>query len=252
MAAVHFDFHDATVIVAGANGGIGLAVTELFLQAGASVIALVHHRREQIDALSGANASLASKISVLEIELTDEQQVATVLGPILDQHQRVDYLVNCVGGYVDGDEWNISPAAWRKTLDNNLLSALLLSKVVAAKFVAQQSGAMVHVASRYAQSARPDSIAYSASKAGLVSLVQSYAQVLTPFGRANAVSPGAIYTGYWLTASKEEKEFQLQKIPMHDFVQLNQVVDAIAFLCTDSARMITGQQIKIDGGYSIR
>lgn len=111
---------------------------------------------------------------------------------------------------------------------------------------------IVNVASRFSFSGQFDALAYSAAKAGVVNITQSYAKLLAPFGRANAVSPGAVNTGYWLTAPKNELKETLSSIPLKKLLETEDVAKAILFLASDDARMITGHNLVVDGGYNLK
>lgn len=227
---ITFSFKDKVVLIAGSQGGVGKAVVKLFQDSGATVVELTHKN----------------------MEITDPNSVRDAVKKILETYHSIDYLVNCVGMYVDGDEWNMSEEAWKKTLDINLLGAMYLSKEVGQHFVEQKKGVIVNIASRLAVLGDPEDLAYSASKAGLVSLTQSYAQLLAPFGRANAISPTAIRAGYWLHAPQEEIESNLNGKPMKRFIEPSEIASLVAYLCSDESAMITGQNIVMDGGHSFR
>ena len=93
-----------------------------------------------------------------------------------------------------------------------------------------------------------EEIAYSAAKAGLINMAQAYAQLLSPFGRANSVSPHAVNTGYWLRAPKEELEATIANTPAGRLVEVGEVVDTILFLMSDESLMINGQNIVVGAG----
>ena len=227
---ITFSFKDKVVLITGANGAVGSATVDLFHKSGATVVGVPH----------------------TDMEIADKESVQRVVNDTLAKYKKIDFLVNTVGVYVDGDEWNLSEEAWKKTLETNLLGAMYLSKAVGQHFVERKQGVMVHIASRMGVYATYDSLAYSASKAGLISLVQAYARLLAPFGRANAISPSAIMAGYWLRAPKEEIEENQKRNPMKQYVKTEDVAALAAYLCSDEATMITGQNICIDGGYSFR
>lgn len=121
-----------------------------------------------------------------------------------------------------------------------------ISKYVIEIFQKQKSGVIVNVASRYSADGQYDALAYAAAKAGVVNVTQAYAKLLEPFGRANAVSPGAANTGYWLTAPREELERNLANIPSGKLVEPIDIAEKILFLASEEAVDITGQNIFIN------
>jgi NAD(P)-dependent dehydrogenase (short-subunit alcohol dehydrogenase family) len=120
-----------------------------------------------------------------------------------------------------------------------------ISKYVIDIFQKQKSGIIVSVASRQGKSGNSDAFSYGAAKAGVINITQSYAKLLVPFGRANSVSPGAVNSGYWLTAPKEEIEDDLKIEPFHKFSEPEDVAETILFLASDKSSMITGQNVSV-------
>jgi NAD(P)-dependent dehydrogenase (short-subunit alcohol dehydrogenase family) len=114
-----------------------------------------------------------------------------------------------------------------------------VSKYIIEVFQKQKSGVMVNIASRYSTDGQPDSLSYSASKAGVVNITQAYAKLLAPFGRANVISPNAVKAGYWLRAPKEEVEAQGK------LVEPDKVAEKVLFLVSDEAKDITGQNFQV-------
>ena len=120
------------------------------------------------------------------------------------------------------------------------------------KMEEQKSGVIVNVSSRYSVTGQYDAIAYAASKAGIVNITQGQAKLMAPWGRSNAVSPGTVRIGYWLQAPKEELEENLNATPLQKLVDPEDIAEAIFFLASDKAKMITGQNLIVDGGYTLK
>lgn len=239
---------DKTALVTGASSGIGAAIAKAFAAEGAFVI--INYLKNK----SGAESTLAavrkwSDGMIMQADLTSEEQVAAMFRQIEKDGTSLDILVNNVGAYFAGDEWNMDNAAWEQTFKTNVLAALSVSKHAAEQFVKNKKGVMVNIASVRGNKPRPTAIAYGASKAGVISLTQSYAKLLAPFGRANSISPGIVNAGYWLTAPAKELKEEQKNIPMQKLVQPEDVANLVVFLASDQSAMITGQNIAVDGGY---
>ena len=243
-----FSFSNSVALVVGANGGVGSVIAKLFLESGAKTAFFVHQSRDVVDALISSHPSYRSRAHVVSVDITDRDSVQEGVKEVLTIFHSIDFLVNCAGIYVDGDEWNKDEGAWKKTLEVNLLGAMQVSKEVGKHFVEKKKGVIVNIASRFSVAGNYEELAYSASKAGLVSITQSYARLLAPFGRANAVSPSAIKVGYWLRAPTSETEAMLKKNPLQRFLTPEEVATLVGYLCSPESAMITGQNIQIDGG----
>ena len=105
---------------------------------------------------------------------------------------------------------------------------------------------MVNVSSRIGLSGSHEELAYGASKAGVINVTQGYAKLLAPYGRANSISPGAVNTGYWLTASTEELEETISKKPLKRLIEVSEVANAILYLGTDRSASTTGQNLVVN------
>ena len=189
---------------------------------------------------------------VLHANLVNDADARRVIENAVLQFGKLDILVNNAGGYIDEDEWNGTIDVWEQTLRQNLVSVMSVSKYAIKQFQKQESGVIVSVASRHAVSGQYDSLAYAASKAALLNVTQAYAKLLAPWGRANAVSPGAVNTGYWLRAPKEELEESLKNNPLKRLIETREVASAILFLASEKSSGITGENILVDGGYTLR
>ena len=236
-------------LITGGSSGIGAATATLFAQEGAKIA--MSYRENK----TGANA-VASKINsdflIVQADLTQGEDVTNLVEKVIDHFGRIDVLINNAGRYISGDEWNGDTDIWEKSLQQNLISVMNVSKQVIKIMQKQKSGIIINVASRHSVSGQSDALSYAAAKAGVVSITQAYAKLLAPFGRANAVSPGTVRAGYWLTASKKELDDNLATTPLGKLIEPEDIAETILFLASDKARMITGQNIIVDGGYTLK
>lgn len=228
-----------TILITGGSSGIGKATALMFAKDGANVVFTYKNNKAGADEVVKEIEKLSQKALAIQADLINETEAKNVVEETIKTFGRIDVLVNNAGRYIDGDEWNGSSDVWIKSLQQNLVSVMNVSKYVIEIFQKQESGVMVNVASRKSTDAQPDSLSYSAAKAGVVNITQAYAKLLAPFGRANVVSPGAVRAGYWLRASKEETEVQGK------LVEPDKVAEKILFLTSDEAKDITGQNFKI-------
>ena len=241
------EFTDKVVLITGASKGIGAAAAELFAQRGAKVV--INYRSSDDAAKDVLNKVQKYSDGMLaKCDVTKEKDVERMVEEIMSTYSHIDILVNNVGGYIDGDEWNGPSEVWEQSLKLNVLSTLNVSKYVAAEFIKAESGVIVNIASRYAQMGSYDSITYAASKAAILSITKAYSKLLSPFGRANSVSPGATDSGYWKIAPADELKSVIANSPHKRLIKPMEIAEVILFMASDKAKMITGQDILTDGG----
>ncbi len=232
-------------LITGGSSGIGRATALLLAKNGADIIITYKSNKEGAEAVVSQIRNLGQKGMMIQADLINEAEAEKVINTIVTEFGHLDILVNNAGRYIDGDEWNGSSEIWVKSLQQNLVSMMNISKYAVTLFLKQKEGVMVNVASRHGLNSWPDIISYSAAKAGVISLTQTYAKLLTPFGRANVVSPWAVNCGYWLTAAKEEIEATLAESGCHKLIEPEIVAEKILYLVSDQAKGINGQNFLI-------
>lgn len=246
------DFQDKVALITGGSSGIGAAVALCFAQEGASVAISYRENRSGGDKVTEEIAKFGGNILTHRADLSIESEAKKLVEAAQKRFGKIDILINNAGGYIDGDEWNGSGATWQKTLGQNLLSAMNVAKYVVPIFQEQRSGVMVNIASRHGLSGQIDALAYAAAKAGVINITQAYAKLLAPYGRANSISPGTVETGYWLTAPQDELQRSLDETPLKQMAQTSDIAEAALYLAGERSRMITGQNLLIDGGYLLK
>lgn len=239
-------FKNKVVLITGASKWIGKATAISFAKEGAIVVINYLNSEDEANiVLSEVNK--VSQWTILKCDVSDEKQVKEMINIVVNKYGRLDILVNNAGWYIEWDGWNGSSEVWEKTLRNNLISAMNTSKYVTEIFQNQKSGIIVNVASRHSLNGQIDAISYAASKAWIVSITQAYSKYLTPFWRANSVSPWATNAGYRLTADKEELQDCISRNPYKRLIEPKEISDVILFLASDESKMITWQNILVDG-----
>jgi len=233
-------FENKIVLITGGSSGIGEATSLSFAKNKADVVITYKENKEGADKVVQGIEKLGQKALAIQADLINEDEAKKVVEETMAKFGKIDVLVNNAGRYVDGDEWNGPSAVWLKSLQQNLISVMNISKYAVEIFQKQKSGVMVSVASRHGIHGMSDGLSYSAAKSGVINISEIYAKLLTPFGgRANAVSPGAVRAGYWLMAPKDELEAQGK------LIEPEMVAEKILFLASDEARKINGQNISI-------
>jgi 3-oxoacyl-[acyl-carrier protein] reductase len=245
------DLKKKVVLVTGSSRGIGKAIALIFAKQGAKVIVNYSKSEKEANEVVKEINKISEGIAI-KCDVSNEVAVKRMIEKIIQKYGRLDILINNVGKYIDGDEWMGSSKIWEKTLKQNLISAMNTSKYAAKIFLKQKSGDIVNIASRHSVSGKVDATAYAASKAGMVSITQAYAKLLTPFGRANSVSPGATKAGYWITAPIEEIKETISNMHEKRLIEPEEIANVVLSLFSEKYSKVNGQNIVVDGSKEVK
>lgn len=247
MPVVGHRFDEQVALVTGGSNGIGRAVTQALIDAGASVLVC-----DLVD--SGYFDGQPAVITVVGDVAADglaEQAVTTAVA----RFGRVDILVNDAASYPDGTLLDMTPAAWDRVFRVNVTGSFMMMQAFARHCVTQATGgAVVNISSGSARSPRPAGAAYSASKAALETMSKVFAMELGEHGiRVNVVSPGYIDVRDWSEAYPDRAPDQLRAalardIPLGVAGDPREVASAVLFLASDAASHVSGATLAVDGG----
>jgi NAD(P)-dependent dehydrogenase (short-subunit alcohol dehydrogenase family) len=243
-------------IVTGAASGIGRATLNLFVREGARVLA-VDRAAADLDAAVAEAATEGGIARAAAADAGDERAVAKVVARCVAEWGGVDVAfanAGVSGGRVPLLEGTVEQ--WQEILRVNLIGPWLLIKHAAPVMIQQRSGAIVCTASVAGLRANAGGTPYSASKAGVISLVQTAANALAGTGvRVNAICPGLIEAGmtrpifdFARARGTEGKIGQLNPLARHGLPA--EIAAAALFLASDEASYVNGQAIAVDGGLS--
>jgi NAD(P)-dependent dehydrogenase (short-subunit alcohol dehydrogenase family) len=233
-------FSNKVALVAGGTGGLGRAVSRAFLQEGASV-AVTFRRQEEFDALQKSAGPHASSLTGYEVDVTNDSAVEKMVEVILAARQRLDMLVNTVGGYKAGMKlWEQDSKILDQMLYLNLRSGYVLARAVVPAMLKQGGGAIVNVGAKAALDPPAGAAAYAASKAAAIALMNSLAADLKGTGvRVNSILPSIFDT-----------ETNRKAMPTAEFAKWPKPADiarVILFLCSEDARLVRGASIPVYG-----
>lgn len=246
-------------LVTGASRGIGAAVARAFVAEGAAVV-IGHEplpeRREQAAQLAAELAADGGAVATAEADLGDPAAVAD----LVDQARRalgpLDIVVAnaAAGGHASWREMSVD--AWDHVHHVNLRATWLLARAAYPDLAAGGHGSFVTVTSVMAETGQPGSLAYTASKAGIIGLTRALAREVGSDGiRVNAVMPGAIRTEQETELYDDEQALFDQIVGLQALKRRGFAADlagAFVFLASDDSSFITGQVVTVDGGWVLR
>jgi NAD(P)-dependent dehydrogenase (short-subunit alcohol dehydrogenase family) len=224
-------------VVTGGTGALGQSVVLRFLHDGATV-AVPWIVPEEWETLRSRAGDGSARLHGARVDGTDESAFAAFVAEVLARHQRLDVLVNTVGGFAGGDLASTSLAEWRRMLDLNLTSAVIGCRAVLPAMRAARRGRIVNVASRAVVPPLGGFIAYTVSKSAVIALTQALAQEERPHGiGVNAVLPSTMDTPANRSAMPDADR--------SGWVTTDAVADVIAYLASDAAGAVSGATIAV-------
>jgi NAD(P)-dependent dehydrogenase (short-subunit alcohol dehydrogenase family) len=236
------------VLVTGASGGIGSALCRRFVEQGDSVLAL----DLDLAALEALAASLgADRVTPVVADVADAVAVQQAVAQAVKLRGPVDVLVANAGGAKAPTLAATDVASWQRDVNLNLNGTYYTVEAVRASMIERQQGVLVLIGSVNGITSLGHP-AYSAAKAGLISYTKALALELGKYGiRANIVCPGTVKTKAWQArVDKNPQVFENLKkyYPLRDFATPDDIADAVSFLASPMARVITGVALPVDGG----
>ena len=207
----------------------------------------------EIDAERAATAAaeIGEAAMPFAVDVSSAAQVEALLAATLERFERLDVMVANAGVPLGAPFLELGEDTWERVLAVNLKGVFLCGQAAARAMIAGgRPGAIVNVASTYAEVTEGEASAYSASKGGVRMLTKSMALELGPHGiRVNAVGPGWIRTGMNPLDDPEQVAQLEPTIPLQRVGLPEDVADVIAFLASEDARYVSGQTLFVDGGW---
>jgi pyridoxal 4-dehydrogenase len=238
---------DRVAIVTGAAQGIGRAIAEKLDAEGATVV-VADVNADGAAAVAGALA----RGHALEADVSAPESVRAMVAEVLEQHGRVDALVNnaAIVPFIAWDDVDLDH--WRRIIDTNLTGVYLCSRAVWEPMRDAGYGRIVNIASNTVMAGTPNMAAYVAAKGGVWGFTRALATEVGAQGiTVNAVAPGLTASdGVLASPHAEAFDFvqSLQAIPRRG--EPADIAPTVAFLCSEEAAWVTGQLVVVDGGHT--
>jgi len=247
------DLTGKVALVTGSSRGIGRAIAIKLAQAGADVtINYLRNKAKAEDTAAAIEAEGAQSL-IVRANVADEKEVDEMFAAIRERFGRLDILVSNAASGILKSALELNMRYWRWTMDINAGCLLPLAKG-ASQLMEDRGGSIIAVSSLGAVRAIPNYAAVGASKAALESLIRHLAVELAPRNiRVNAVSAGLVETDAikHFPKAKEMIAETHRRTPAGRLTEPDDVAHVVLYLCSDLSRMIMGQTLVVDGGYSI-
>lgn len=246
-------FENKVVIVTGGGTGIGRGAAIRFASEGAEVV-LTGRRQEPLDQVAAEITSAGGKAWVKTCDVRSVDDIQAMIDAVLQRSGDIHVLINNAGVAGDGAFLEVTPDYYDHVLDTNLRGAYFTAQRFAKALIAKgHGGSIINITSIDATAADGAYSAYCTSKAGLVNLTRCMAFELAPHKiRANSVAPGFTMTEMTSSAvSAEELDYlqnRFDRVPMRRLGTVEECAALMAFLASDEAPYVNGENITIDGG----
>ena len=246
-----FSLSGMTAIVTGSASGIGAAISQAFIEEGAFVIAADY---------SYSNDNLRDDVlntkrsKLVHLDVCESQSVNDAVTKAIETCGSIDICVNCAGIGGRSPAVDYTDEVWDKVINTNLTGMFRMCRSVGRKMIEQGHGSIINIASIGGLVGFAGSVGYQASKGGVVQLTKSLAVEWAPHQvRVNAIAPGHFATDLvrkqWVI-EPQMKQFFESRTPMGHLGETSDIVGGAIFLAGNSSRMVTGQVLAIDGGFT--
>ena len=252
-SAAPFDLQDQVALVTGGAGGLGRTIADGLASAGAAVV-IADTVLDDADQIVKQIESHGRCGMAVSIDVTDSGSVQAVTDQVCSKFGRIDILVNSHGVTKRMPSVDFPEAEWDRIVDVNLKGVFLCCQIVGRVMIRQKNGAIINMASIGGLVGLPTSVAYCASKGGVVQLTRTLGVEWAPMGvRVNAIAPSSFNTPMVRRAMDAEPEYRqrvVSKIPMGRIAEPQSIVGAVLFLASAGSDMVTGTTLPVDGGYT--
>ena len=251
IMSLDFDLGGKTAIITGGAAGIGNMTAEYLLKQGVNIVlADLNPEVDKIAKEMGGDNAIGVAGNVC-----DKEYRASVIEEAVKAFGQVDILVNCAGIVALESAEIIDEKDWNRTIDINLSASFFMAQAVGKYMIDNQvKGSIVNIASQAGVIALDKHVAYCAAKGGIIAMTKVMAMEWGKYGiRVNAVAPTVVLTalGHKAWDGPVGDAFK-KEMPSERFAEPEEISAVIAFLCSKAAAMVTGHNLLIDGGYTIK
>lgn len=240
---------DDVAIVTGGVRGIGMAIVFELVQNGAKVLFTYLKSDESAGIMLDEIKELKGEAEAIKADVRIYDEAKKTVDETMNKFGKIDILVNNAGIIKDKALLMMEPSEWVEVINTNLTGYFNMAKACIVTMLKQKRGVIINISSVSGIIGMPRQINYCAAKAGEIGLTKSLAREVASYGiRVNAIAPGFVNTNMTKDLKKDDL---LKLIPFGRFGEPDEIAKVVTFLASNNSNYITGQVIKIDGGYAI-
>jgi NAD(P)-dependent dehydrogenase (short-subunit alcohol dehydrogenase family) len=238
--------------VSGASRGIGRAIALGLADVGCDVVGAARSG----DALADLGVEIEAKgraFLPVELDLLSVDAIPGAVERAWEWRDGIDMLVNAAGIIIRTSPLEVTPTEWDDVFDTNVRGTYFLTQAVGSRMLDAGGGSIVSITSLAGEVVTQAALSYQASKAAVIQMTRALAAHWAPSVRVNAVAPGYIRTDLnarWLEVD-ENRSYVEGKTPLARVGVPTDVVGVVVFLASPAAGYITGQNLRVDGGWSV-
>ncbi len=238
-------------VITGCNRGIGFATMKLFAENGCNIWACARKENKEFEEKAEAIAKENNVwIKPVYFDLGDSEEIKAGIKQIRENKEKIDILVNNAGIEQQASFFQMTPmAVFEKIFKINVLSQIEFSQYITKLMMRNKAGSVINLSSCAGIDMTGGYMAYSASKAAIISVTKTMASELINYGiRVNAIAPGIVETEMSRGLTDEARENTKNSSLMNRIAEPEEIAEAIAFLASDASSYMTGQVLRVDGG----
>ncbi|WP_449415682.1 SDR family NAD(P)-dependent oxidoreductase [Ochrobactrum teleogrylli] len=239
-----FDFNNRTLVLSGANGGIGRSIAALFYASGANLV-LTDIDKSALDSFA-ASLGGDERIATIQADAASAEDAEKTIALARERFGGIDFLVPSAGIYQAKPFAEMSDVDWHRTISINLDGVFYLCK--RALPALNEGSSIVTLTSLAAYRGAFVNAHYGATKGAMVSMTRALSRELAPKTRVNGVAPGIIETPMIIDLLKTRMDETMSQTPLKRLGKPSEIASVVAFLCSPAASFITGETIQVNGG----
>ncbi len=249
-----FSLEGRVALVTGGNGGIGKGIADGLAMKGSTVVVAGRDEAKTDSAVEDIRSRFGVKASGLSLDVSDKASIENGIGAALKEHGRIDVLVNNAGVNIRKMPQDYAPEEWDIVMDTNLKGAFLCCQAVYPAMKQQGKGKIINIGSMTTLFGLGKAVPYGCSKMGILSMTYSLALAWARDNiSVNCILPGWIDTPLTVSARRDFPglgEFVEERTPVGRWGQPEDFMGVAAFLASDASDFITGEYLRVDGGWA--